>query len=59
MAMFFRLKIHHHRELVLLKERLSDPKAAGLTDQKRGKEEVVRAHREIVALPILTSTLSG
>lgn len=59
----FRLKIHHHRELVLLKERraqVTDSKTAlTLLNPKKAREEVASAHREMVALPILTSSLNG
>lgn len=50
----FRLQIHHHREVVLLKERLAESQpAAGL------KEAAAATHKEMVALPVLTSSLNG
>ena len=51
----FRVRIHQHREVVLLREALKD----GHADSKLGREEVMAAHRDMVALPVLTSALNG
>lgn len=54
----FRLLIHHHRELVLLRERLSGSEV-GTAEGKLVREAAAIAHRDMVTLPILTSTLHG
>lgn len=51
----FRLKLHHHREVVLLKEKVK----ASHADSKVRREEMAAAHRDMLALPVLTSTLNG
>jgi len=52
----FRVKIYYHRELVQLREKLSK---AVSTAAPQLKVEVRDFYREIVALPVLTSTLNG
>ena len=52
----FRVKLCHHGELVQLRERLSK---APSTASAQLKLEVRDFHREMVALPVLTSTLNG
>ncbi len=53
----FRLTIHHHQELSLLKDQVTtatDPRT-----QKALQQRLKRLERRLVALPVHTSTLLG
>lgn len=52
----FRVRIHYHRELLLLKDAVG--KATGL-EEARLKRRLRDTERELISLPLLTSRLNG
>ncbi len=52
----FRVRIHYHRELLLLKDAVSKAKGS---EEARLKRRLVDIERELVSLPLLTSRLNG
>ena len=58
----FRLQLYHHHELILLREKVqksSNNASLSSMTSAQIKEDATRIHREMVALPVLTSTLNG